>query len=61
MIIISARYSDMGIKQTEAASTRVNIINDNRNYDVNHKMSRLLNNDIKSNDITWKTRHLMLM
>ena len=51
----------MGIKQTEAASTRVNIINNNRNNDVNHKISRLLNINTKSNDVTWETRHLMLM
>ena len=61
MNITSGRYSDLKIKQTEAALTRVNIINNNRNNDVNHKLSRLLNIDIKSNDITWKVRHLMLM
>ena len=60
-IITSDRYIDLGIKQTEAASTRVNIINNNRNNDINHKMSRLLNIDTKSNDITWKARHLMPM
>ena len=38
MIITSDRYSDLGIKLTEAASTRVKIINNNRNNDVNHKM-----------------------
>ena len=52
MILTSDRYSDLGIKQTEKASTRVKIINNNRNNDVNHKMSRLLNIDTKSNDIT---------
>ena len=61
MNIPSGRYNNLGIKQTEAASTRVNIINNNRNNDVNHKMSRLLNIDTKSNDITWKARHLILM
>ena len=61
MIIISARYSDMGIKQTEAVSTRVNIINNNRNNDVNQQVSRLLIIDTNSNDIIWKARHLMLM
>ena len=61
MNITSDRYSDMGIKQTESTSTHVNIINNNRNNDVNHKMSRLFNIDTKSNDITWKKRHLMLM
>ena len=61
MNIISGRYSDLGINQTEAASTGVNIINNNRNNDVNHKMSRLLNIDSKSNDITRKARHLILM
>ena len=61
MNLTSGRYSDLEIKQTEAASTRVNIINNNRNNDINHKMSRLLNIDTKSNDITWKTRHLMFM
>ena len=61
MNITSGRYSDLEIKQTEAASTRVNIINNNRNNDINHKMSRLLNIDTKSNDITWKARHLMCM
>ena len=61
MNIINGRYSDLEIKQTETASTRVNIVHNNRNYDVNHKMSRLLNIDTKSNDITWKARHLMLM
>ena len=61
MNITSGRYSDLGIKQTEVASTRVNTIKNNRNNDVNHKMSRLLNIDIKSNDITWKARQLMLM
>ena len=61
MIITNDIKSDLEIKQTEAASTRVNIINNNRNNDVNHKMSRLLNIDTKSNDITWKARHLMLM
>ena len=54
MNLTSGRYSDLEIKQTEAASTRVNIINNNRNDDVNHNMQRLLNIDIKSNDITWK-------
>ena len=44
-----------------AASNRVNIINNNRNNDINHKISRLLNIDTKSNDITWKARHLMCM
>ena len=57
----SGRYSNLGIKQTEAASTRINIINNNRNNDVNHKISRRLNIDTKSNDVTWKARHLMLM
>ena len=52
MIITSDRYSDLGIKQTEAASTRVNIINNNRNNDVNDKTSRLLKIDTKSNGIT---------
>ena len=52
MNITSDIYSDLGIKQTEAASTRVNMINNNRNNDVNHKMSRLLNIDTKSNDTT---------
>ena len=52
MNITSDRYSDLGIKQTEAASTRVNIINNNRNNDVNHKISRLLNIDTKSNGFT---------
>ena len=61
MIISSDRYSDLGIKYTEAASNRVNIINNNRNNDINHKISRLLNIDTKSNDITWKARHLMPM
>ena len=61
MNLTSGRYSDPEIKQTEAASTRVNIINNNSNYDVNHKMSLLLNIETKSNDITWKARHLMLM
>ena len=61
MNITSGRYSDLRIKQTEVASTRVNTIKNNRNNDVNHKMSRLLNIDIKSNDITWKAQHLMLM
>ena len=61
MNITRDRYSDLGIKQTEVASTCVNIINNNRNDDVNHKMSRLLNIDTKANDIRWKTRHLMLM
>ena len=61
MNITSGRYSDLGIKQTEAASTRVNIINNNRNNNVYHKMLRLLNIDTKSNDITLKARHLMLM
>ena len=61
MNITSDSYSDLGIKQTEAASIRVNIINNNRNNDVNYKMSRLLNFDTKSNDITLKARHLMLM
>ena len=61
MNVTSGRYSDLEIKQTEAASTRVNIINNNRNDDVNHDMQRLLNIDIKSNDITWKARHLMLI
>ena len=59
MNITSGRYSELEIKQTEATSTRVNIINNNRNYDVNLKMSQLLNIDTKSNDITWKARHLM--
>ena len=53
MNIPSGRYNNLGIKQTEAASTRVNIINNNRNNDVNHKISRLLNIDTESNDITW--------
>ena len=44
--LTSGRYSDLEIKQTEAASTRVNIINNNRN---------------DSNDNTWNVRHLMLM
>ena len=61
MNVTSDRYSDLGIKQTEAASTRVNIINNNRNNNVYHKMLRLLNIDTKSNDITWKARHLMRM
>ena len=61
MIISSDRYSDLGIKDTEAASNRVHIINNNRNNDINHKMSRLLNIDTKSNEITWKARHLMCM
>ena len=61
MNITSGRYSDLGIKQTEATSTRVNIINNNRNNDGNHKISRLININTKSNDITWETRHLMLM
>ena len=61
MNVTSGRYSDLEIKQTEAASTRVNIINNNRNNDVNHKISRRLNIDTKSNDVTWKARHLMLM
>ena len=61
MNITNSRYSDLEIKQTEAASTRVNILSNNRNYDVNHKISRLLNIDTKSNDITWNARHLMLM
>ena len=61
MNITSGRYSDLKIKQTEAASARVNTINNNRNNDVNHKMSRLLNIDTKSNDITWKAQHSMLM
>ena len=61
MNLTSSRYSDLGIKQTEAASTRVNIINNNRNNNVYHKMLRLLNIDTKSNDITWKARHLMRM
>ena len=56
MNVTSGRYSDLEIKQTEAASTHVN-----RNDDVNQNMQRLLNIDIKSNDITWKARHLMLM
>ena len=60
MNITSDRYSDLGIKQTEAVSTRVNIINNNRNNDANHKMLRLLNIDTKSINITWKARHLML-
>ena len=38
MIITSDRYSDLGIEQTTAASTHVNIINNNRNNDVNRKM-----------------------
>ena len=61
MIITGDRYSDLEIKQTEATSTRVNIINNNRINDVNHKISRLLNIDTKSKNITWKARHLMLM
>ena len=61
MIITSDIKSDLGIKQIEAASIRVNIINNNRINDVNYKMSRLLNFDTKSNDVTWKARHLMLM
>ena len=61
MIVSSDRYSDLGIKHTEAASNRVHIINNNRNNDINHKISRLLNSDTKSNDITWKTRNLMFM
>ena len=61
MNITSDRYSDLGIKQTEAASTRLGIINNNRNNDVNQKMSRPLNSNTKSNDITWKARHLMSM
>ena len=61
MIITSDRYSDLEIKQTEAASIHVNIINNNRNNGFNHKMSRLLNIDTKFNDITWKARHLMCM
>ena len=58
---ISGSYGDLEIKQTRAASTRVNTINNNRNDDVNHNMQRLLNIDTKSDDITWKVRHLMLM
>ena len=61
MNTISDRYNDLGIKHTEAASTRVTIIHNNRNNDVNHKMSRLLNIDTKFNDIMWKARHLMPM
>ena len=61
MNLTSCKYSDLEIKHTEAASTRVNIINNNHNDDDNHNMQRLLNIDIKYNDITWKTRHLMLM
>ena len=38
MNLTSGRYSDLEIKQTEAASTRVNIIYNNRKNDVNHKM-----------------------
>ena len=38
MNLTSGRYSDLEIKQTVAASTRVNIINDNHNDDVNHNM-----------------------
>ena len=38
MNLTSGRYSDLEIKQTEAASTHVNIINNNRNDDVNHNM-----------------------
>ena len=57
----SDRYSNLGIKHTKATSTRVHIINNNCNNYVNHKMSRLLNIDTKSNNITWKARHLMLM
>ena len=52
MIVSSDRYSDLGIKHTEAASNRVHIINNNRNNDINHKMSRLLNIDTKSNGFT---------
>ena len=61
MNVTSGRYNDLEIKQTEAASTRVHIINNNHNDDVNHNMQRLLNIDIKSNDIPWKARHLMFM
>ena len=61
MNISSDRYSKLGIEHTEAASTRVNIINNNCNNYVNHKMSRLLNIDTKSNNITWNARHLMLI
>ena len=46
MNVTSGRYSDLEIKQTEDVSTRVNIINNNRN---------------DSNDIAWKARHLMFM
>ena len=38
MIITSDIYSDMGIEQTEAASTQINVINKNRNNDANHKI-----------------------
>ena len=38
MIITSDIKSDLGIKQTEAASTRINIIDNNRKNDVNHKI-----------------------
>ena len=61
MNVTSGIYSDLEIKQIEAASTRVHIMSNNRNCDVNHKMSQLLNIDTKTNDITWKARHLMFM
>ena len=54
MNITSGRYSDLKIKQTEAASARVNTIHNNRNNDVYHKMSRLLNIDTKSNGFNVK-------
>ena len=38
MNVTSGRYSDLEIKQTEAASTRVNIIYNNRKNNVNNKM-----------------------
>ena len=38
MNITSGRCSNLEIKETEAASTRVNIINNNRNDDYRYKI-----------------------
>ena len=38
MNLTSGRYSDLEIKQTEGASARVNIINNNRNDDYRYKI-----------------------